>query len=145
MSQYAERYAIQAGPGDNRPTALEIIKDEELIGKLTDKVMIVTGVSSGVGVETLRAFHATGATVYGTVRNMAKGQKVIDEIFAADPSKKAKIELLEIDLESFESIRKGVKVFLEKETTLNILVNNAGVSASLLYRFGIHTDKHTRS
>jgi NAD(P)-dependent dehydrogenase (short-subunit alcohol dehydrogenase family) len=130
MSRYAERYAVRAGPGDNRPTTLEILKDEGLIGKLSDKVMIVTGVSSGVGVETLRAFHATGATVYGTVRNIAKGQKIVDEILAADPSNKAKIELLEIDLESFESIRKGVKVFLEKEKTLNILVNNAGVSLS---------------
>ena len=129
MSRYAERYAIKRGPGDNRPTALEIVKDEGLINKLTDKVMIVTGVSSGVGVETLRAFHATGATVYGTVRNVAKGQKVVDEIIAADPDNKAKIELLEIDLESFDSIKKGVAEFLKKESKLNILVNNAGIMA----------------
>lgn len=130
MSRYAERYAVRNGPGDNRPTALEVIKDEGLINNLSDKVMMITGVSSGVGVENLRAFHATGATVYGTVRNIAKGQKVVDEILAADPSNTARIELLEIDLESFESIKKGVKTFLEKESKLNILVNNAGVMAT---------------
>jgi len=128
MSRYAERYATHTGAGDQRPTALEIVQDENLVGQLSDKVMLVTGVSSGIGIETLRAFHATGATVYGTVRNLPKGQKVVDEILATDPSNKAKIELLEIDLESFDSIRKGVAEFLKKETKLNILVNNAGVS-----------------
>ncbi|KIW09361.1 uncharacterized protein PV09_00259 [Verruconis gallopava] len=129
MSRYAERYASRKGPGDQRPTALEIVQDENLVGKLTGRVALVTGVSSGIGIETMRAFHAAGLTVYGTVRNLAKGQKVVDEILAADPDNKARIELIEIDLESFDSIRAGAAEFLRKENTLNILVNNAGVMA----------------
>jgi NAD(P)-dependent dehydrogenase (short-subunit alcohol dehydrogenase family) len=54
----------------------------------------------------------------------------VDEILAADPSNKAKIELIEIDLESFESIRKGAEEFLGKESKLNVLVANAGVMAT---------------
>jgi NAD(P)-dependent dehydrogenase (short-subunit alcohol dehydrogenase family) len=134
MSRYAERYATRNGPGDQRPTALEIIQDENLVGQLSDKVLLVTGVSSGIGIETLRAFHATGATVYGTVRNLSKGKAVVAEILAKDPSNKAKIELLEIDLESFDSIRKGAAEFLKKESQLNIIVNNAGVSSHALAR-----------
>ena len=51
------------GPGDARPTALQIIKDEGLEGKMTDKVFIVTGASAGIGVETGRALAATGGKV----------------------------------------------------------------------------------
>ena len=82
MSRYAAVHASLNGPGDARPTALQIVEDEGLIGKLSHKVFLVTGVSSGIGVETLRALHATGAHVYGTVRNVPKGQKVVDEILA---------------------------------------------------------------
>ena len=70
MSRYAEAHRLDkiAGPGDARPTALQIVEDEGLTGKLTDKVFLVTGVSSGIGVETLRALYATGGHVFGTVR-----------------------------------------------------------------------------
>jgi hypothetical protein len=80
MAQYAERYAKPQGPGDRRPTAMEIVKDLGLEGKLSDKVFVVTGVSSGIGVETMKALAATGGRVFGTVRNMEKGQTVVDEI-----------------------------------------------------------------
>jgi NAD(P)-dependent dehydrogenase (short-subunit alcohol dehydrogenase family) len=123
---------------------MDVIQDEDLVGQLSDKVMLVTGVSSGIGIETLRALHATGATVYGTVRNLLKGQRVVDEILAAEPSNKAKIELLEIDLESFDSIKKGVAEFLKKESKLNILVNNAGVSG-FAHSDELHTDDNQRS
>ena len=54
-------------PNDARPTALQIIEDEGLIGKLEGKAFFVTGVSSGIGIETLKALHATGAHAFGTV------------------------------------------------------------------------------
>lgn len=63
------------GPGDARPSALRSskMKASMLIGKLTNKVFVVTGVSSGIGVETLRALYAIGAHVFGTVRNVPPG------------------------------------------------------------------------
>lgn len=73
MSRYAEAHKKTAGPGDARPTALQIVEDEGLVGKLTDKVFVVTGVSSGIGIETMRALYATGGHVFGTVRDAAKG------------------------------------------------------------------------
>lgn len=74
MSRYAEAHKNSKGPGDARPTALKIVEDEGLTGKLTDKVFLVTGVSSGIGIETMRALYATGGHVFGTVRNMQKGE-----------------------------------------------------------------------
>ena len=73
MSRYIEAHKDSKGPGDARPTALQVVEDEGLAGKLTDKVFLVTGVSSGIGIETMRALYATGGHVFGTVRNMEKG------------------------------------------------------------------------
>jgi hypothetical protein len=38
MSRYAEAHENPAGPGDARPTALQIIQDEGLEGNMKDKV-----------------------------------------------------------------------------------------------------------
>ena len=69
MCRYAAVSVNPQGPGDARPTALQIIKDEDLIGKLTDKVMLITGGNSGIGLETAKVLHATGATIYITARD----------------------------------------------------------------------------
>ncbi|KAF2114354.1 hypothetical protein BDV96DRAFT_613102 [Lophiotrema nucula] len=131
MSRYAEVYKFEnaSGPGDARPTAEQIVKDEGLVDKLQDKTFLVTGVSGGIGTETLRALYLTGAHVYGTVRNVEKGQKVVDDILANNKSD-GKIELIEIDLNSLDSVRKGAADFLKKSGgKLNLLINNAGIMA----------------
>jgi hypothetical protein len=55
-NKYSEAHKVSnlRGPGDARPTALQIIEDENLVGKLPDKVFIVTGASAGIGPETGR-------------------------------------------------------------------------------------------
>ncbi|KAF7888770.1 hypothetical protein EAF00_009070 [Botryotinia globosa] len=68
--KYAEAHEKLLGPGDQRPTALQVVKDEELEGKLKDKVVIITGCSAGLGIETARAMLATGATLFLTARNL---------------------------------------------------------------------------
>jgi len=45
MSQYAEVHRKTAGPGDERPTALQIIKNEGLEGQMKDKVSFETSKS----------------------------------------------------------------------------------------------------
>ena len=47
MSRYAAAHADPQGPGDARPTALTIVKDEGLVGKLAGKTFLITGASSG--------------------------------------------------------------------------------------------------
>ena len=73
MSRYAKAHENSKGPGDARPTALQIVEDEGLVGKLADKVFLVTGVSSGIGIESMRALYVTGGHVFETVRNLDKG------------------------------------------------------------------------
>ena len=127
MSRYAEAHKNPKGPGDARPTALQIIEDEGLTRKLTEKVFVITGVSSGIGIETLRALYATGGHVFGTVRNVPKGQKVVDEITSS--TKGGKITLIEMSMDDLSSVKKGAEEILSKTKTINVLVNNAGIMA----------------
>ncbi|GAD92799.1 hypothetical protein BC1G_09493 [Paecilomyces variotii No. 5] len=45
------------GPGDARPVAFQIVKDQNLIGKLGHLNIVITGGNSGLGKETTRALH----------------------------------------------------------------------------------------
>lgn len=97
------------------------------IPNLTGKITIVTGANSGIGLETARAFTAHGATVVMACRNPAKAQSAASEIRNINP--KAKLDLLELDLASLESVRKFADDFSTKYNQLDILANNAGVMA----------------
>lgn len=44
------RFEILGGPGDSRVTGSQIVEDEDLLNSWSDKVILVTGVSSGIGV-----------------------------------------------------------------------------------------------
>lgn len=123
-SRYADAHKDTAGPGDARPTAQQIIDDNDLNGKLVGKVAFVTGCSSGIGIETARALKSTGAKVYATVRDLEKGKKALQ-----DSLEPGKLELLELDLNSLASVNACADEFLSKNSTLNILINNAGIMA----------------
>lgn len=45
--RYASLYASPEGPGDGRPTALQIVKDNDMIDKLSGKTVLLTGGSNG--------------------------------------------------------------------------------------------------
>ncbi|KAH7176082.1 hypothetical protein EDB81DRAFT_771853 [Dactylonectria macrodidyma] len=127
MPRYAEVHANSQGPNDARPTALQIVKDESLIGKLVGKSVFITGANQGLGLETARALHATGATVYLSARDPAKGQQAIDDIKASDPTNDAPLHVVGLSLDSLESVRKAAKDLLALTDKLNILILNAGI------------------
>jgi NAD(P)-dependent dehydrogenase (short-subunit alcohol dehydrogenase family) len=112
--------------------ALQIVKDEGLTSKLADKVVVITGVSSGIGIETARAMHATGAILFVTARNEAKTQPVIKEIFESDPTNKAPIHLITMENESLDTVKEaGEQILGQSGSQVNIIINNAGVMATL--------------
>lgn len=124
MSRYAKAHVSPEGPGDSRPTALQVVKDEGMEGKLEGKVIVITGTSSGLGIETARALSTTGATLFLTARNVKKAKDAL-----ADISEPGRTEFIEMDLESFESVRSAAKSILKKTDKVNILINNAGIMA----------------
>ncbi|KAF2094665.1 short-chain dehydrogenase [Rhizodiscina lignyota] len=131
IAPYAEVHRPEnlRGAGDGRPTAIQIIEDEHLINKWSDKTVLITGGSSGIGVETARALHATGARVFITTRDNAKAESVAADILANSPSK-VPIEIVFMELGSLDSVKAGVEDFRSRSDKLNILINNAGIMAA---------------
>lgn len=126
FNPYATTYVHTTGPGDSRPTALQIVQDNALVGEWKGRVALVTGGTSGIGVETARALHATGADVYITARDVARGQATKADVLGRSNGA-GKLEVIELDLDSLESVRRAAKSFLSQSNRLDILVNNAGM------------------
>lgn len=80
------------------------------------KVVIVTGVSSGIGRVTAEKFAQQGCQVFGTVRNMAKATPL--------PG----VQLIEMDVQDIASIQRAIQGVMERAQRIDVLVNNAGVS-----------------
>ncbi|KAF7883593.1 uncharacterized protein EAF02_005513 [Botrytis sinoallii] len=125
MSRYAEVYLNPNGPGDARPTAIQIIKDEGAEGKLAGKVIVITGTSAGIGIETARALSLTGAKLLLTARDLNKAKNALDGILAP-----GRAELVKMDNNSLSSVRVAANDILQKSNNqVNILINNAGIMA----------------
>ena len=123
MGPYTAAHANPQGAGDARPTALQIVRDEGVEGKLGEKVVVITGASSGIGLETARALSVTGAALFLTARNLKMA-----EIALAGVVEAGLVSLVEMDNNSFASIRTAAETILKKSNNkVNILINNAGV------------------
>ena len=97
----------------------------ENIGSLEGKTIIITGGSSGIGLEAARVLSSKGANVIIAVRNLEKGESAAREIKEVYP--KAIIEVMHIELSDLESVKKFAETFALKYSRLDILINNAGV------------------
>ncbi|KAJ3543857.1 hypothetical protein NM208_g3355 [Fusarium decemcellulare] len=122
MSRYAEAFKNPAGAGDARPTAMQIVQDEGLVGNLSDKVFLLTGASAGIGTDTARALAATGAKVFLGVRSLAKGKEACGDFL-----EQGRVELVQIDTSSLASVRAAAADFLKRSSKLNVLICNAGI------------------
>jgi NAD(P)-dependent dehydrogenase (short-subunit alcohol dehydrogenase family) len=92
---------------------------------LTGKIAVVTGGSSGIGVETVRKLVEWNATVIMPVRSLAKGEIIRKDILLSVPNSLGKIELMEMDLASFSSVRSFAEAFEAKHLHVDILILNA--------------------
>ena len=123
MGPYTAAHANPQGAGDARPTALQIIRDEGVEGKFGGKVIVITGATSGIGLETARALSVTGATLFLTARDLKMAEIALAEVMEA-----GRMSLVEMDNNSFASIRTAAETILkESNNKVNILINNAGV------------------
>lgn len=88
------------------------------------KTCLVTGASSGVGLETAVGLAKLGATVVMTARNRAKGESALTDVI--ERSRNESVDLILVDFASMASIRTFADEFKSKYDRLDVLVNNAG-------------------
>lgn len=103
------------------------------------KVVLITGGDSGIGKETAMDLAKRGAILYLAGCEKGRAEKVRNEIVMA--SNNNKVYSIFLDLSSFDSIREFVKEFTQRETQLDVLINNAGMATSKysLTKDGIET------
>ncbi|MDP4534753.1 SDR family NAD(P)-dependent oxidoreductase [Alkalimonas collagenimarina] len=97
---------------------------------LKGKRFLITGVSSGIGLETARALLAQGANVVGAVRDLTKAMLVTAPIRDAASKSGASLELVECDLASLQSIRSCTDKLLADGRQFDAIIANAGVMAT---------------
>ncbi|XP_023933837.2 retinol dehydrogenase 11-like [Bicyclus anynana] len=91
---------------------------------LAGKTVIVTGANSGIGFETANNLAQRGARVILACRNLERAECARKKII--DSSGNQDVLILQLDLESFKSIRNFVDNIYKTEKHLDILINNGG-------------------
>ena len=86
-------------------------------------VVVITGCSSGIGLETALAFARRGDQVFATMRATGKSTPLLDR--AADEN--LTIEIVELDVRSDESVADAIAEVRRAAGRIDVLVNNAGV------------------
>ena len=89
------------------------------------KIVLVTGASSGLGLETARGLAAQGATVVLLVRSRERGEAAIAEIRRGVPD--ASLHLVLGDLYVMAEVRRAAADFRSRWDRLDVLVHNAGL------------------
>jgi NAD(P)-dependent dehydrogenase (short-subunit alcohol dehydrogenase family) len=83
---------------------------------LSDKTTLITGVSSGIGLEIAQLLSERGARVFGTVRNPQSANSIRG------------VELVRMDVTDDSSVSEAVQCIMQKAGPIQFLVNSAGYS-----------------
>lgn len=90
-----------------------------------NKIAIITGANTGLGLETTKAFAERNIEVVMACRNESKAEKAKAEILNEVPE--AQLTILPLDLSSLDAVRSFAEKFKSEYNSLDILVNNAGL------------------
>ena len=92
----------------------------------TGRVVVVTGATSGIGLETARVLGARGANMVMTGRNERKLEAAAAAVGrdAATPP-----EQVTLDLADLSSVADAAATITERSPAIDLLINNAGVMA----------------
>ncbi|MGW7599102.1 SDR family NAD(P)-dependent oxidoreductase [Streptomyces antimycoticus] len=107
-----------------RSTADDVLAGIDLTGRLA----LVTGGSSGIGVETTRALTKAGARVVVPARRVGAAQEGLAGIDG--------VEVDEVDLGDLDSVRAFAERFLASGRNLDIVIDSAGIMACPETRVG---------
>jgi NAD(P)-dependent dehydrogenase (short-subunit alcohol dehydrogenase family) len=90
---------------------------------LTGRTAVITGASSGLGLETARALQSVGCEVVAAVRDFDKTRAALDGA-----------AVVALDLSDLDSVRSAAAAVARGYPRVDLLINNAGVMAPPLMR-----------
>ena len=93
------------------------------MGDNHNRVVLITGASSGIGQACFNHLHQKGYRVYGTSR---QARPHTNETSKAEKIRSTAFEMIQMDVDDDASVTRGVDYILEKEGQLDAVVNNAG-------------------
>lgn len=105
-------------------TVDEVVSDLDLDGKQ----YVITGASSGLGLECTRALASRGARIIMAVRSRDRGEEAVASVRKAVPE--AKLDLHLVDLASLKSVRAFCGDILANYDALDGILGNAGIMAT---------------
>jgi NAD(P)-dependent dehydrogenase (short-subunit alcohol dehydrogenase family) len=96
--------------------------DKIMDGIDVNKIAIVTGSSSGIGLETSLTLAENNFTTYATMRNLDKASNILE----VAERKNLPINVVQLDVTDDTSVQQAIQFVGEKEGRIDLLVNNAG-------------------
>lgn len=87
-----------------------------------EKVILITGTSSGIGLETAIMLAEQGHKVYATMRDLNKKSALENEA----QNRNAKLHIRQLDVQNEKSIQACVAEIIAQEHKIDVLINNAG-------------------
>ncbi|XP_062840807.1 dehydrogenase/reductase SDR family member 7B [Trichomycterus rosablanca] len=95
-----------------------------------DKVVVITGASSGLGKECARVFHAAGARLILCGRDQTRLQELVEELktLTNSETKTHTPCMVTFDLSDMDRVTKAAEDILKCHGHVDILINNAGIS-----------------
>jgi len=103
------------------PWTVDAIPDQ------SGRLVLVTGASSGLGLETCRALVARGATVLMACRSRSRGEEARQALLP--DLRGGALDLLDLELADLASVRRAAADVADRYGRLDLLINNAGVMA----------------
>ncbi|BAU02599.1 hypothetical protein LR48_Vigan10g046500 [Vigna angularis] len=96
---------------------------------VNDLTCIVTGSTSGIGLEIARQLAQSGAHVVMAVRNTKAAQELIQkwQIDSLGLSIPLNVEVMQVDLLSLDSVVRFAEAWNARSVPLHVLINNAGI------------------
>ena len=86
------------------------------------KVAVVTGSSSGIGYETSLLFARNQFLTYATMRNLSKGDSIVE----IGSKEKLPLKVIQLDVNDDKSVSNAIDIIDKENGRIDVLVNNAG-------------------
>lgn len=93
------------------------------MGRLDQKIAVITGSATGIGQATALVFAEQGATVVCADVSLEKAQQTVEQITRQG----GKAEAVHVDVSDVESVEQLAKHIKETYGTIDVLFNNAGI------------------